>query len=404
MSDGRKRHKLFADMSQKYIREPFMKCTKCIEHKWMDAQESVHTDDDGIEYCEFHAPSGHKGISNEAFNQRVVSRITDIFDVGGIEETTSPCNFAGTIFPCDICFRIFKYNNRLPEISFAHCIFEGKAYFELVTFEHHSTFSCAKFQDDACFSSSTFVKDVMFMHTKFCYANFRNATFRNRAIFSKASFATGATFFACDSGDDKIVIHDVDTKYLKNIDFTSREVEHIDFIECRFNVALKPERAGLHFRAEELYRSLKQKAARKHNQPMVSEWHYREKLMFMRQKWYRRFVPFTPTWLYWASSGFGERPVRAWWLLVGICLVPLLLFSEIKGFGTHFSWSPDWHKVGEVFDDWRRCAPFIRVESKELAATSPPELWKLRVAWAFQILIAIQATLFGFALHNRFRR
>lgn len=402
--NGRKKHKLLAGTSQKYIREPCMKCTKCIEHKWMDAQESVYTDAEGIEYCEFHAPSGHKGISNEEFKIRVASRITDILDVAILEGTTSPCNFSGTIFSCEIFFHIRKFNNRLHEISFDYCVFEGKAHFELINFEHRATFSYAEFKDVACFMASVFAKDVSFVHTIFCFAEFHGTVFMGKVSFSKTVFADNATFFACEAGDNKIIIHDVDASSLEKIDFTSREVEYIDFIECRFNIALKPERTGLHLRAEELYRSLKQKAARKHDQPMVSEWHYREKLMFMRQKWYRRFVPITPTWLYWASSGFGERSVRAWWILVGLCFVSFLLFGYEKLFEVTRSSNPDWMLLGTVFDEWSLCVPFIQAGIKGAAIITELEPWKIRTAWVFQILIAIQASLFAFALRNRFRR
>lgn len=381
-----------------------MKCTKCIEHQWMDAQESVYTDDDGIEYCEFHAPTGHKGIPNEEFNRKVILRITDILDVGDKERTTSPCNFSGTIFPCETYFHIRKFNYRLPEISFAHCIFEGKAHFEFITFEFHAKFSYAKFMDEACFTSSVFAKDANFIHTNFSYGMFSGAVFMGKALFSNTIFVNGASFFACEAGDNKILIHDVDASCLGKIDFTSREVEYIDFSECRFNIALKPERQGLHFRAEELYRGLKQKAARKHDQPMVSEWHYRERLMFMQQKWYRRFLPITPTWLYWASSGFGERSVRAWWILVGICFVPFLLFGYDKVAEVARSSNPDWNILGEIFDEWSLCVPFTQAVIKGTARINALEPWKIRTAWIFQIIIAIQASLFAFALRNRFRR
>lgn len=383
-----------------------MKCTKCIEHKWMDAQESVYTDTLGIEYCEFHAPSGHKGISNGAFEKNVVARITSILDVDNKENTTSLCDFSGTIFPCEIFFHIRKFNLRLPEISFEHCIFEGKAHFEFVNFEYRARFSYAVFMDVACFTASVFAKDAGFVRTEFCFAEFHGAVFTGKAVFSKTVFSNNVTFFGCEAGNNKIIIHDVDTNCLGNMDFTSREIESIDFIECRFGVALKPDRTGLHFRAEELYRSLKNKAARRHDQPMVSEWHYREKMMALAQlRMKPRWKPWkSVTWWYYWCSGFGERPVRAWWVLVGICLVPLAIFGGTKIVETGFSWHPDWPKIGEVLDEWRLCTPFIKVDAKECVAAGNPDLWKIRIAWLFQILIAIQATLFGFALHNRFRR
>lgn len=357
----------------------------------------------------------------------------------------------------------FKDVDFFGDISFVDAEFSGTATFESSSFNHDamfdrsiffekSNFNDVKFFGEANFGEATFHKRSMFRKSIFRQkASFMFTVFLSESLFTATSFFGETTFISTEFGSntyffdnefsgvtvftgsnisrkmyigeprvvsgtislsglsaglDSIRIKGLNSEMMLKLFFIDVDVEYLCFLSFDWpdSLSVSDDNEENTKMLECIYRRLKQKSYAEHDQHMVSEWHFKEKCMFMRRKWYRRFAPLTPTWLYWASSGFGERPVRAWWLLVGICLVPLLLFGGIKALETHFSWSPDWHKVGEVFDDWRRCAPFIRVESKELAATSPPELWKLRVAWAFQILIAIQATLFGFALHNRFRR
>lgn len=72
-------------------------------------------------------------------------------------------------------------------------------------------------------------------------------------------------------------------------------------------------------KVELLYRRLKQKYTDEHDWPEVSNWHYGEKEMFRRSNLWRRFFPLSISNLYWLSSGYGERPVRAGGTLV--CLV-----------------------------------------------------------------------------------
>ncbi len=91
-----------------------MGCCKCEEHKWDDPQPVVYTDlEDDKEYCLFHAPAGHKGVSVDEFNGQVSERIQATID---LEDDYAWCNLSGTIFPDEICF---APGHAFPRISFS---------------------------------------------------------------------------------------------------------------------------------------------------------------------------------------------------------------------------------------------------------------------------------------------
>ena len=195
--------------------------------------------------------------------------------------------------------------------------------------------------------------------------------------------------------DGSTLMWAIDAPSLENFRYTREDLAIIKFRNCRW-----PERLGLEthgngnpdnlLACEELYRSMKQRAAEEHDQPQVSRWHFREKLMFKKQRWYRRWLPVTLTWWYWATSGFGERAVRA-----GVWLLALLGLSFLaNAIPQPFDWST---LAGAA-------AANATMTSIPFAKDIPGEGW-VKVARGFwQFLIAVQAALLGFAVRNRFRR
>ena len=166
-----------------------MICCKCLEFEWNDPQEPVHTDGEGKEYCLFHAPAKHKGMSVEAFNEKVYERIRAIDP-----ESSNTCDFSGTIFPDDISFSEFTTDSPLPRISFRACQFDGCPWFDSATFSGSASFSSATFSGDASFYSATFSGMADFDSATFSGdASFSLATFSGRASFVSATFS-GASF------------------------------------------------------------------------------------------------------------------------------------------------------------------------------------------------------------------
>lgn len=159
-----------------------------------------------------------------------------------------------------------------------------------------------------------------------------------------------------------------------------------------------------------------------HDQPLVSRWHFRERLMQLKQMfhngrsndlleavedadspwlkrakawrlllWHRPHLPkLTLTGLYWFSSGFGERYIRA-----GVWLSVLVLLSLLANVIPE---PIDWNRL------WLSAAANATLASIPFAKDIPGDGW-VKVARGFwQLLIAVQFTLFALAVRNHFRR
>ena len=167
-----------------------MGCCKCEEHKWDDPQPVVYTDpEDDKEYCLFHAPAEHKGVSVDEFNERVSERIQATID---LEDEKALCDFSGTIFPGDM---YFTPASTLPEISFNNVSFGEDVSFGEVSFRGSSLFSGASFEGHAIFSKASFDKDTDFSKVSFNgNADFNEASFEWEVNFNEAHFKSIASF------------------------------------------------------------------------------------------------------------------------------------------------------------------------------------------------------------------
>lgn len=99
-------------------------------------------------------------------------------------------------------------------------------------------------------------------------------------------------------------------------------------------------------------------------------------------------------------NGFGERPVRAFWICILYVFAPFILTFITPIITLNFD-SVSNIVMKDVVNSWLRCIPFIRDipgEVKEIGT------WGRIGTAVMQILIALQAALFGFALRNKFRR
>lgn len=154
-------------------------------------------------------------------------------------------------------------------------------------------------------------------------------------------------------------------------------------------------------KVETLYRRLKQKYKEEHDEFEVSNWHYGEKEMFRKGNRWRRLLPSVST-LYWLSSGYGERPVRAGITLLLLIIIISVLFglTGIKSITDNSSvikikeWADIWN-----LDFLKATIEYATFESKP---TFIPENWFFKIA--AKLLIPLQAALFALALRNRFRR
>lgn len=380
-----------------------MTCCMSKKYNWCRDLQIAYSDNDGNDYCVFHAPKGTKGnISLQSFNNLVFAYINESLRSG------VACDLSGTIFEGDISFTQYSDGFHLPQIKFSSAIFNGKVNFLKVIFEGNAIFNrvhfcgftyftAAKFTGDTWFTSATFDNDLEFSKAEFigkAYFNdskfngsttfhstifndvlilsrseykkadfssvrfmrevishstifndeakfskvtfggktdFTFAVFREKADFSSSEFLEKGYFSAiqCFNGIrfTKVSVKDeikFDIVNLERISFLDTNIRNINFIDCRW-----PKKHGRNILFDEiesssydrtkiatLYRQLKQKNKEEHNEPEVSNWHYGEKEMFRKSSSLRMLNPLSFSNLYWLTSGYGERPVRAGLFLI----------------------------------------------------------------------------------------
>ncbi|MDQ7834664.1 MAG: pentapeptide repeat-containing protein [Humidesulfovibrio sp.] len=318
--------------------------------------------------------------------------------------------------------------------DFSLARFGGAVLFRQVTCSQSVYFEMAKFGDVADFTlthffgttnctNTTFDGLTSFEQTTFNNVTFYSSEFVGQANFTGAIFNRLTTLYRLKAHTNALLLHSLSASSLSIFDFTSMETECLSFKGCNWPERLLPEviYGPDHKACEELYRSLKQKAASEHDQPMVSKWHYREKLMGLKMLivGIPQAMPLldeieektTPAWRkvqaaaqllrlapglllslnfwYWAVSGYGEREKRAGVFLAFLAVLPFVLnafphpiesfwFStQVNDALSHFPFAKDIPGQG----GWLRLGKGIS-----------------------QLLITLQATIFAFALRNRFRR
>lgn len=164
-------------------------------------------------------------------------------------------------------------------------------------------------------------------------------------------------------------------------------------------------------KVEILYRMLKQKYKEEHNEYEVSDWHYGEKEMFRKGSYFRRFFPLSLSNLYWFSSGYGERPVRAGivliFLIIGVSI--LMTMSGLMPSTGDSVYSIDRIKGFDDILDLSKLKALILntlqyATLQKEAIFKPESLSGAYLKLFAQILIPVQTALFALAIKNRFKR
>jgi uncharacterized protein YjbI with pentapeptide repeats len=417
-------------------------CVKEKDYRWCKG-EYLYRAENGEFYCIFHLPKGSPDKREPSFTEKVFTKIKDAKTKGEI------CNLSGTVFNDGISFSTFNKDNPLPEIDFKRAVFCGEVDFKEVVFEGIVTFEFARFEGDAYFNSAVFKKKADFSCTVFKgggyfgyaqfedKANFAEITFEGQAFFAEKTFLERVDFTTADTFG-LIVFDRVD---LKRVSFLDSDLRKVDFRNCTFpkldrntrvlydelivcnkvsvdkeeeseephgseSVAEK-ERDKIE-RVEILYRRLKQKYLDERDYGQASEWHLREKEMWKKRTGIREFLPFIFLRLYNISSGYGEKPGRALLFLLLIICATIWLFSicGMSVIGTQpgenqIKWpsNTDLNKTGQLF-----VSVFQYLTFQKDVLLKPINLGGEFVKLLSQILIPIQAALFGLAVRNRFRR
>lgn len=431
-----------------------MPCCKAEKYGWCKDLPIVdYKDEERREYCVFHAPKGKKEVSAPEFNRLITERINlaqrnnkscdfsgaifewnvsfDQFSEGMVLPPIkfSEVNFIGKATFEDITF---------SEVDFFGVRFDDETSFYETKFSKKSDFSWARFNNEVYFGGVVF-HETEFSKAIFNAVVFNKATFNNEAYFDlvtfkEISYFLGRTFIKGSSFIglnilDRIIFEDVN---LEKVSFISSDLRKIDFINCiwpkrfgrfvlydeiilfghenqldhrfRGNLfqILKHEWSGCKkdiscskrkiLKVEILYRMIKQKYKEEHNEYEVSNWHYGEKEMFRKGNPFRRFFPLSLSNLYWLSSGYGERPVRA-----GIALISLISILSILTAMSGLK-PPEGGFAAIILNTLQ----YATLQKETVF--KPVSLSGAYLKLFAQILIPVQTALFALAIKNRFKR
>ena len=144
---------------------------------------------------------------------------------------------------------------------------------------------------------------------------------------------------------------------------------------------------------------LKQKYKEEHNEPEVSNWHYGEKEMFRKGSLIGRYLSLSN--LYWFSSGYGERPLRAGIMLVWLIIAISILFGLTGIKPVDGSNIIEIKQLTDIWDIDYLVATLQYATFETRPDFIPVNLFLKIVA---KLLIPLQTALFALAVRNRFRR
>jgi len=369
-------------------------------------------------------------------------------------------DFRGIYFPGSAHLASFlPYATFEGTANFSQVTFEESAFFSNATFEGEASFSNATFEGRASFSDATFMERGDFIRATFKErADFQGATFKERADFQGATFKESA-FFSNATFEESASFSDA--TFMERGRFWYLQTFPQTFLSLREAVIEKPERFSFHstllrpswfmdvdarkfdfsnvewfrlpggdeLKLEEEIESLArrgpmhptklrmlQKACRRlmdnaeenRDYATANEFHYwsmvlarKEALLLAREKSFRealrRFGLIDA--LYGALSGYGERPRRAFLVLVGMGTLFAILYVMVAGSIEH---------VGQAF--LYSLAAMVRLTGvpamaplTKLLQPSEPGLFQLLVT-AEGILGPLQIALLALAVRRRVMR
>ncbi|NDV28044.1 pentapeptide repeat-containing protein [Desulfovibrio sp. JC010] len=319
-------------------------------------------------------------------------------------------SFIDTLFNNDVSFNKVKFRDI---VNFEKAKFIGSLNLILSHFRSASYFYNMYFCKEADFSSNIFNHLAIFHQVEFQGETFFNhVLFREWAYFQKSTFKEPTTFAGAISKETILF----EASDITNLSLTETNIESFKFINCNWDNAIKEKYAPIYderhsvptSEVEEIYRRLKKISINCSDQVQTSAWHYREKRC--QQKIRNENLLTTPSnWfkaaylnLYFLSSGFGEKPLRAFLILCSLFTAPLALLA-IGYCGPHFTFKlcdEIFPTADHIIRRWLWYLPLIKTNVAGAVISDWNYLWKA----ILNVLLPIQAALFAFALRNKLRR
>jgi len=405
------------------------------------------------EYCILHEPTNQKDQAK--FNEALESLISLQLN----NQSTETVHLDGIHFPDDFSWsqKTFK-----KIISFANAVFYGKlkildtvfekdAIWGFCIFNNEVEFGRVEFSTVTRFFQSTFRNTFKFYNVTFHGVTFVNASFDDGGVFKHSNFYDFTSFRHIKTPKSSKIIsfyfihfisaertwfEDVD---LSKISFSECDLRYVKFInvewvkpkwpatkrKCLRDEFVKNDGRKLALkdfeRVRNEYQQLKLNYEEARSFADAGDFYYGEMECLRKSLGLKRFLPTLKT-VYWASSGYGERPLRAGlnlFLLIALwiyCLMfwglkPTFANSGYNSIDYEFSWNSNNFPV-YVKDALNTLTYVIEIllrEEKVDRIYSPiprPNRWfsgdGINVIGF--ILVYLQVILFALAVRRRFRR
>ncbi len=378
----------------------------------------------GDTYCILHSENLCKNFAK--FDEKIESRIEE-------GKKSAVINFVGCYFPKkypNYRFKNFNFSKTIffneakfsQSMDFSNAIFNQKADFRGTKFSG-AQFVGAEFLEWTDFSFAEFTEKVDFFGAEFSDVFFAGTTFERGANFSYTDFKVRASFISEDKKVifgypsffqhtrflGEVIFQDVDLSKcsflhsnIDKVDFRYCEFEKkgrrknvlLDELECDDNVAQKKVDKKEYEYVRRLYLELKRNFEEKKDWNTAGDFHFGEMECRRKMKgcWKRNI--FSLEALYFGLSGYGERPWRAFRILLEFVLVlfPLLyMLSEGKTITNYFTSLLDSLNV----------ATLIRLGKPTETITG---FWKPIVAVTELIVVPILIALLALALRRKVKR
>jgi hypothetical protein len=426
------------------------------------AGEPFYKEHEGMAYCVLHYPGKEKSSD---FGKALQRKLEDKeFNFCGVWFPNSPmfsefdfgtaADFRYSIFSAGADFRSttfsaaadFRYATFTLAADFSFATFRAVADFNFATFGTDSDFKLVTFNAPAHFGNTTFSAAAYFGHATFsavayfryatfgAMADFDSVTFTQAAYFGYATFAEHIRFtgtekhnlfsdtssldlqFATIEKPDRVSFH---TLSLRPYWFVNVNARKFDFTNVEWDWHAISEEIGSmqkshvpspHRLLAIACRHLAVNAEENHRYEEASKFRYMS-MDSRRVESLRGFAPWRLSWWYWLASGYGERVLRAFLVLLGVWLVASLLYTRVGFARSEPKMASDSDVVAAKRDDVGAPLKFSRSLTYSAAVMTlqkpepRPATTAAQAVVLFETILGpVQAALLALAIRRKFMR
>lgn len=269
-----------------------------------------------------------------------------------------------------------------------------------------------------------FATAAIFRKSDIGYAEFQLAHFKEKPIFDRVNLSR-TNFFDAPVEDFRFISCTWPESHGRRVPHDARKFEAHGFFEITnaehpiqplTPYETNPENTTeIMQNIEDLCRRLKKSAKNEQDERLASDFHYAEKELQLAHATHTRSLnvainntttisrrrnihTITILWIYRFLSGYGESPERALLILAVLITTPLIVIWVGDMFPSLYIESFRLDAPG-VLNKFAYFSPLVKIPDPGMAGQALRPLLA-----AYHIILTLQATLFGFALKNRFHR